>query len=331
MEPESLVHKPSKRILALGIVVVAIIVATILIKTGASTPKQPDVAKGDTVVVRNTVNEIDSDADGLKDWEESLWRMDLNNKDTDGDGIGDLAEVQSQKDAEQKTKEELVNSATSSLFSFFEQNKNLTRTDALSRALFEQVIAFQNAGVPLTAQDATEVATLLGDAIVGPTQLEQKTVQLSDLTLITNATPEQIHVYGNAVAGALKFTSSEQNNEFFALAEFVSTGAVASLKKLTPVIDHHNAVIARLRTIPVPKEIAPTYLGLINGMQTNTLILERLKNLSADSVTVLPVLQKYQGNIEATTAKLNDIKTYLVSKKVTYTKLEDGYLLVTMY
>lgn len=331
MEPELTLHKPGKRVFAIGIIAIAIIVATIVLKTHPSTSESAVTPKNNSTATRTTFSETDSDADGLKDWEESLWGTDPTKSDSNGDGISDFAYVQNQKAAAEKTKEEIVNSATSSLFSFFEQNKNLTKTDALSRALFEQVIAFKNAGVPLTTDDANQVAALLGDAIVTPANLDQKMVQLSDLTVISQATPEQLHTYGNAVAGALKVTSSEQNNEFFALAEFVNTGAVSSLKKLTPVIEHYKIVLTRLRSIPVPKEIAPTYIAFINGIQTNTLILERLENLSADSVTVLPVLQKYQGNLETTTSKLRDIKSFLVSKKVTYTKLEDGFLLVTMY
>ncbi|MCR4311641.1 MAG: hypothetical protein NUV54_03715, partial [Candidatus Taylorbacteria bacterium] len=37
----------------------------------------------------------DSDSDGLKDWEEQLWKTDPLNPDTDGDGTPDGAEIKS--------------------------------------------------------------------------------------------------------------------------------------------------------------------------------------------------------------------------------------------
>src|SRR3989338_5773509 len=37
--------------------------------------------------------DADSDADGLKDWEELLWKTDPNKEDTDGDGINDNEEI----------------------------------------------------------------------------------------------------------------------------------------------------------------------------------------------------------------------------------------------
>ena len=40
----------------------------------------------------------DSDNDGLKDWEEVLWKTDPNNPDSDGDGMNDNEEVLSERD-----------------------------------------------------------------------------------------------------------------------------------------------------------------------------------------------------------------------------------------
>lgn len=39
---------------------------------------------------------LDSDSDGLKDWEEILWGFDINNPDTDGDGILDGKEIKNE-------------------------------------------------------------------------------------------------------------------------------------------------------------------------------------------------------------------------------------------
>ncbi len=48
-------------------------------------------------IVEGIINK-DSDDDGLKDWEESLWKTDLNNSDTDGDGTPDGEEVREGRD-----------------------------------------------------------------------------------------------------------------------------------------------------------------------------------------------------------------------------------------
>jgi len=45
-----------------------------------------------------TEAQLDSDNDGLKDWEEKLWGTDPNNPDTDGDGVKDGEELKQGRD-----------------------------------------------------------------------------------------------------------------------------------------------------------------------------------------------------------------------------------------
>lgn len=326
--------KPSKKIVSLGIIVLAAIASAVFFKL--PTEETPGLETNGTDVVRSATtrgvfSQIDTDSDGLSDWEELLWKTDPKNSDSDGDGTGDLAEIQQQKDTQAAFQEQLAASSTDSYFSFWEQNKNLSRTDALSRALFEQAVTLENSGMPLSAKDAASIAETLGSVLVTAPEIDENPVTLADLTTIAEATEEQIHTYGNDVAGALKVETSEQNNEFFALIEFMQTGNPASLAKLAPVINHYKGVVEKLKKVPVPKEAAQAHLSLANRLLTTATILERLMNLSEDSVAVVPVLQKYQSNYEASVAALHDIKVYLDREGVVYESFEDGYLLVTVY
>ena len=45
---------------------------------------------------------LDSDRDGLKDWEELLWKTDKTNADTDGDGTSDGEELALGRDPRKK-------------------------------------------------------------------------------------------------------------------------------------------------------------------------------------------------------------------------------------
>lgn len=94
-------YLPSKKFVSRLIVVVAIVLAGYLI-----------VGRGDTVKNKKADNEngvsalspgesrpnltainIDTDKDGLKDWEESLWKTDSTKVDTDMDGFADKEEI----------------------------------------------------------------------------------------------------------------------------------------------------------------------------------------------------------------------------------------------
>lgn len=326
---EETMRKPSRRVIALAVLVVAVICTTLIVK-GDNETTPVEIVSQETPE-RVVVAEKDTDGDGLKDWEEELYGTDPKKTDSNGDGVDDLTEIQNKKDAEQKLREETANTTANSFFSFYGNNEGLTQTDILSRALFEQVIAFKNAGVPLTQEDATQLASTLGGAIVETPDITGDPISLSSIPVITGATTDQIHAYGNAVAGALKVQTSEQNNEFFALVEFMETGNVSALEKLAPVVEHYNDVVAKLLLVATPREIAEGHLNLIRKLQTTAIILERLRNLSADPVTVLPVIQTYQENYTQTVSALHTIKLYLDTKGISYNDSEDGFLLVSAY
>ena len=50
----------------------------------------------------------DTDQDGLKDWEEALWKTNPKNPDTDGDGTSDGEEVNSGRDPNKKGPDDLL-------------------------------------------------------------------------------------------------------------------------------------------------------------------------------------------------------------------------------
>jgi hypothetical protein len=84
---------PSKKFMKIlgGIILIILIIVLVgIVKNRKTVYKQNTEGK---VVVLNEVVEKDTDNDGLKDWEESLWGTDINNPDSDKDGITDGDEV----------------------------------------------------------------------------------------------------------------------------------------------------------------------------------------------------------------------------------------------
>ena len=96
-------------------------------------------------VIKNPVEvlDIDSDADGLKDWEETLWKLDPKNPDTDGNGIPDAEEVK-KKMAEIDSKGEMESSGDGAAES--ESYTTDTETDVLSKKLFAEYINLKQSG-----------------------------------------------------------------------------------------------------------------------------------------------------------------------------------------
>ena len=88
---------PGRRVVLLfiAILVVAISIFLIINREGGEEIFEKDVVYQDKgiAVLLKVDPELDTDGDGLKDWQEALWQTDKNNTDTDGDGTSDGQEV----------------------------------------------------------------------------------------------------------------------------------------------------------------------------------------------------------------------------------------------
>ena len=80
----------SKRIISSALLAI-ILVGVAFVLSRSDTPRIKNT--GEAKKANFAIGDIDTDSDGLKDWEERLWRTDANNKDTDNDGASDGEEV----------------------------------------------------------------------------------------------------------------------------------------------------------------------------------------------------------------------------------------------
>ena len=92
-----LAYLPNKKILFF-LIFILLIFAGWFYFSGYKNKQAQDIAekeKSPLAVVTDQTNQLDkdSDADGLKDWEELLWKTDPNKADTDSDGTNDNEEI----------------------------------------------------------------------------------------------------------------------------------------------------------------------------------------------------------------------------------------------
>lgn len=93
-------YLPSKNfsvVILVTIIFFTIISASLYKKENSYTYKNSFVSE-ESFVSKWTKTKIDSDLDGLEDWEEILYGTDINNKDTDSDGTDDNKEIEEGRD-----------------------------------------------------------------------------------------------------------------------------------------------------------------------------------------------------------------------------------------
>ena len=324
--------KPSNKVIFVGIVTIAIIISAIIYKFYSRPTQQTEQDTSVTVSVnRNeSIPEIDSDGDGVPDWEEILWKLDPYNPDTNNEGVNDKVKIQNRKEEDRLAREKMLRENPQDSFSFY-KDQNLTKTEAISRALFEQAVTISTNEIPLTADDASKLAEILSNTLLTKTVSIQKQLTTDDIRTIRSPSIEQVRTYGNLVASTMKIELSEYNSEFLALVEFMQTGNTKTLSKPTPVIQHYTTVADNLSNIAAPIDIAQNHLSLINGLYINAEVLYHLQSLENDPISILPYLQTYQANYGKLISSLHLIKEYIISLGIVYNEFEDGFLLVTMY
>ena len=247
---------PSKKVVVVGLVGVVIIVGTLLFIKGG------DSATGETErdnIVASAPNvkdlaEIDSDMDGLRDWEEALWNTDPKNPDTDGDGTSDGNEATEQNKLVETsaTKESEMSSQVFSV------------TNELAKGVFANYMQTKSGDVPQQVVDNTNLSlvdqALTAGQIKSYTEKDIKTSQETDHTALV--------AYGQKVGIAIENYMYHLNqDEPELMKQMLTSRDTSDAKKLADSALVYKMISDKLLATPVPKvpNIIAFHLNLINS------------------------------------------------------------------
>lgn len=303
---------------------IAIVIFGLIFLTTKLTQKTSYVAGTPKTTSNKAFLAIDSDNDGLKDWEEQLWKTDSHNPDSDGDGVMDGAEIKSGRNPtfagpNDKLDQETVGSKINS-----QTEQDLTDTDKFSRELFVKVIASGNSENPPTEADFQE---FLNKAIKNEIDTQKlKTYSESDLNLITEESTEIIKNYGNSIASLLKKPPTKKlEYEIEIVNRAEESKKPAELEKLNDNIAAYKKIGASLLAMKVPKSAVPFHLALINSTEAMAWSINGLKYILTDPIKALPGVASYADSAKNFPDSVTAFKTYFISKDVVFGKGEDGY------
>jgi hypothetical protein len=328
------VKLPTKKIIPL---LIACLVAIVSISFAALYPTQArQQVAGNTVAavsseqvsVQNTLIERDSDNDGLKDWEESLWDTDTQNADTDGDGTKDGAEVKANRNPAKigldslKSDINIETKATST---------PLTVTDKLSRDLFTKYMSLKQSGQEITPEIEQQlVATVLTQETFKTNPEIKYTVESFR---IVKDSPESIRAYGNAIGAIIKNYAITQRDskgrflhEVLILEQAIDTDNPAELDRITTIITSYQNMLDALLKLNVPQSATNIQLNLANGFNWSIEADKDLQLMYKDSVVALAALSVYQKGSITTAQGFKDLKKYLQESGVVFSENEPGYL-----
>jgi len=231
---------------------------------------------------------IDTDGDGIPDWQEKLWGTDPTKKETTP-GIPDSVAIN-------KLRVDQTTGANSGTGTGNQDNSNLTETDKFSRDLFATVSATTQNGQSMDASAIDNISSSLAEKIQNPAV--RKVFSLSDLKTTKDNSVGAIQKYKN---GLIKIYTNNptKNNVADVVKEFVGDGTnpnEEALQKLDPVIKQLEEIINERVKLQVPDQLAQQHLDVINALERVVENLADIKLYSTDPVVTIGAMSVYGKN-----------------------------------
>ena len=260
---------------------------------------------------KNTA-EKDSDNDGLKDWEEILWKTDPNNPDTDGDGILDGEEIkQNLKNPAKATTEEITESAN-------QEEPNLT--DSLGKKLFTEYMALKQEGGTFDKQSQAELVNSLLANI--NTSKSYDIYTISEIKTLSNPVTEEIKEYGNELGAILTQEHSENDSENYngfamltIIKEALEEQNREKLKELDKFTNIYKNIISELVALKTPTDFAEFQLNLINHFVDLIKAIENIQKVFQDPMLGITGVNQYQNEASSFYKTLKNFHREFTAKK----------------
>ena len=263
----------------------------------------------------------DYDKDGLKDWEEALWKTDPKSPDTDGDGTPDGEEAASKRNPTIRGPNDIMSDNQSAGDFLYPQNDekqgNLTEqfTRAFSNTVGPRVLGGQG---KLSASDMAGIATYLPskESILDSVPH----VKVSDLIVSENNDPAHVKEYFSGVFAVyekrlLKFKPDE---DLEILQRALTSEKFGELVKL----DHEIAALEQsfweVKNIPVPRGYENFAIRELNYLLKSRRMTEIIRNADTDPLLAMAALEpRINLGVEFVVFR-RDIGKFLADKGIAY-------------
>ena len=268
----------------------------------------------------------DQDEDGLKDWEEELWKTDALKADSDGDGTSDGEEGKEGRDPTKPAPDDKLDSETIEKKTV-PGGGDWSETDRLSREFFAKYLSIKQSGVPFTAADEEK---LLEEFLARyPEQKPRKIYTENNITVSEENGAASLKVYGNALGIVINAHKEKEDveNELVIFERALENEDPPDLENLKGRIERYERIIADLKAVPAPRSVVLAHLQLLNAVESLKESVKGMAGAFSDSVRALSSATAYPAAVEALTEAFSDIKNLLAQEKIVFGEDEPGAIL----
>jgi len=269
----------------------------------------------------------DDDGDGLKNWEEALFRTDPANSDTDADGTPDNEEITQNRDPLKKGPDDKNAESADDTGTAEESAPNVT-SQFMQRAAdsLAPLLAQQQYGGAIDASDFASVASSLPTpdpvAVLGPIPKITK----RDLVISDRNGPAAAKEYFNAVYAVYEQTFvTLTEDDLTILAAAAKTNDPSQLKKIDAVIAAFDESIRGVKKIPVPAGYEDFAIRELSYLLKSRRMVEILRNTETDPLAAIVIAPARIALMKEVRQFHQNTKQSLAAAGITFAPGEKGY------
>lgn len=270
----------------------------------------------------------DSDHDGLKDWEEELWRTDPLNPDTDGDGAGDAEEIKNGRNPVIAGPNDPLDSASVATKINPDAKKIVPDTERFARELFATYLSTKQEGLPLTQN---EIANIIDTVSASVPEESPKLFSEKGAKTFSAETPEALRAYGNALGAVLKKPWPSRENELViferAIKDTNPETARLDLANLTPIALAYGNLGKAIAEIPAPQSGLAIHLRVANTAMEIGNTISGMGVAFDDPIKTISSVARYLEAAPRLGETLSAIRNFLETRGISFSENEDGYAL----
>ena len=240
---------------------------------------------GDTTVGQLVT--LDSNDNGIPDWEESLWGLDPK-----GDGAKNKLIIDQKMAAANVTPPDETATAAAD---------DGTPTAAFARQLLSTILSLNQSG-DLNADSLAQINTTL-DADVDAHRVTAPAYATTDMHIIDDTSPAAEALYESQFkAATLKYTDSGMGTEFDVLAMVLddpdANNEALAIQEITPIAAAYVAYSKDIMALDTPVDAAPLALALANASALTGVSLSQTETIYTDAVTGMVGIDNYVDTID---------------------------------
>lgn len=310
----------SRRVFILLLAIFAVAVSAFIIASRESTPEDfvRNAPENRSSALSSLDPEQDPDNDGLKDWQEALWRTDRNTPDTDGDGTSDGEEVTLKRNPLIPGPDDALSIDTSIAVG------NATLTERVSKDLYTQYSLLDQQGNIKSTEVQQALLQELSES--GNLDLEVQLYTQADLYIdTTNNHRQYAEDMGNSILFNLPKEKESSLQEI--VEEVFEKGNLEALSELSTLQERYsNLTTDIVSSVAVPEDVVSSHLLFINSLQAIQAGMENMLYMVDDPLRGLLGFDMYYRSTEAASGALTEIEALFNQKSLSFEQGESGYV-----